>query len=98
MGRAVLAWLSPVEGISTGSSVCRRIPVAPGVEVLIDEQHPALRLNGDTSVIAEAMRQALGTVVGLEPAVAVTVEIERVEAWRPPHDAAEVLDDSIQGA
>ena len=111
VGRAVLAWLSPVEGISTGSSACRRIPVAPGVEVLIDEQHPALRLNGDTSVIAEAMRQALGVVVGvepavmglepavagLEPAVAVSAELGGVEAWRPPQDGAEVLDDSIQG-
>src|SRR5918992_1417493 len=69
VGRAVLAWLAPVEGMTTGSSVCRRIPVAPGVEVLIDEQHPALRMSGDTSVIAEAMRQALGTIVGLESSV-----------------------------
>jgi hypothetical protein len=110
VGRAVLAWLSPVEGISTGSSACRRILVAPGVEVLIDEQHPALRLNGDTSVIAQAMRQALGAIVGLEPemvglepavagheqVVAVSVELGG-EAWRPPQDDAEALDDSIQG-
>jgi hypothetical protein len=110
VGRAVLAWLSPVEGISTGSSACRRILVAPGVEVLIDEQHPALRLNGDTSVIAQAMRQALGAIVGLESAmvglepavtgheqvVAVSAELGG-EAWRPPQDDAEVLDDSIQG-
>jgi hypothetical protein len=58
-----MAWLAPVEGMS---STCRRIAVAPGVEVLIDEQHPALRLNGDASVIAEAFRQALSAVVGLE--------------------------------
>jgi hypothetical protein len=69
VGRAVMAWLAPVEGIST-SSTCRRIPVAPGVEVLIDEQHPALRLNGDPAVIAEALRQALASVVGLEGAQA----------------------------
>jgi hypothetical protein len=66
VGRAVMAWLSPVEGLTATSSSCRRIAVAPGVEVLIDEQHPALRLNGDTAVIAEALRQALASVVGLD--------------------------------
>jgi DNA-binding transcriptional MerR regulator len=66
VGRAVMAWLAPVEGLTTASSACRRIAVAPGVEVLMDEQHPALRLNRDTAVIAEALRQALSTVVGLE--------------------------------
>lgn len=74
VGRAVLAWLSPVEGISAASSTCRRISVAPGVEVLIDEQHPALRLNGDTAIIAEALRQALTSVVGLETPVSVPEE------------------------
>lgn len=66
VGRAVMAWLAPVEGLSAAGSVCRRIPVAPGVELLMDEQHPALKLNGDPSVIAEAIRQALASVVGLE--------------------------------
>jgi DNA-binding transcriptional MerR regulator len=66
VGRAVMAWLAPVEGLTLASSTCRRIAVAPGVEVLIDEQHPALRLNSDTSVIAEALRQALASVVGLD--------------------------------
>lgn len=66
VGRAVMAWLSPVEGLNAAGSVCRRIPVAPGVEVLMDEQHPALKLNADPSVIAEAIRQALTSVVGLE--------------------------------
>jgi hypothetical protein len=32
----------------------------------MDEQHPALRLNSDPTVIAEAIRQALTTVVGLD--------------------------------
>ena len=67
VGRAVMAWLAPVEGMTSASSTCRRIPVAPGVEVLMDEQHPALRLNSDPAVIAEAIRHALATVVGLEP-------------------------------
>jgi hypothetical protein len=64
-----MAWLAPVEGMSSASSTCRRIPVAPGVEVLMDEQHPALRLNSDPAVIAEAIRHALATVVGLEPSL-----------------------------
>ncbi|HUF35947.1 MAG TPA: MerR family transcriptional regulator [Gemmatimonadales bacterium] len=63
VGRAVLGWLAPVEGAAAMGSVCRRIPVAPGVEVLIDEEHPAIRLNGDPAAIAEAIRQALGGLV-----------------------------------
>jgi MerR-like DNA binding protein len=66
VGRAVMAWLAPVEGVTSASSTCRRIPVTPGVEVLIDEQHPAWRFNGDPSVIAEAIRQALASVLGVE--------------------------------
>jgi hypothetical protein len=83
VGRALLAWLAPVEGISAASSTCRRIAVAPGVELLIDEQHPALRLNGDTAIIAEAVRQALMSVVGLETPVAVPEEAAPEEgAWK----------------
>jgi hypothetical protein len=63
VGRAVLGWLAPVEGAAGASSVCRRIPVAPGIELLIDEQHPVIRLNGDTPAIAEAFRQALAGLV-----------------------------------
>jgi hypothetical protein len=63
VGRAVLGWLAPVEGAAATGSVCRRIPVAPGIEVLIDEQHPAIRLNGDTAAIAEAFRQALSSLI-----------------------------------
>lgn len=67
VGRALMAWLTPVEAASNGNpaaagTCCRRIAVAPGVEMLIDEQHPALRLagrEGDVTVIAETIRQAL---------------------------------------
>jgi hypothetical protein len=82
VGRAVMAWLAPVEGLTTASSSCRRIAVAPGVEVLIDEQHPALRLNGDTAVIAEALRQALASVIGLDTSP-VFAEERRVTSERP---------------
>jgi hypothetical protein len=63
VGRAVLGWLTPVEDAGGAGSVCRRIPVAPGIEVLVDEQHPVMRLNGDVAAIAEAFRQALAGLV-----------------------------------
>jgi hypothetical protein len=63
VGRAVLGWLTPVEGAATAGSVCRRIAVAPGVEMLVDEQHPVLRLNGDVEAIADAIRQALAALI-----------------------------------
>ena len=63
VGRAVLGWLAPVEGSAGVASSCRRIPVAPGVELLVDEQHPILRLNGDVAAITEAFRQALASLV-----------------------------------
>jgi hypothetical protein len=93
VGRAVMAWLAPVEGISS-SSTCRRIPVAPGVEVLIDEQHPALRLNGDPAVIAEALRQALASVVGLEGPHATSPEPGAGSAWTGVQPEPEMVDTS----
>jgi len=63
VGRALLGWLTPVEGAGE-ASVCRRIAVTPGVELLIDEQHPVLRLNDDVETIAAAFRQALAGLVG----------------------------------
>lgn len=62
VGRAVLGWLAPVEDAGA-SAVCRRLIVAPGIEVIIDEQHPVIRLNGDTAAIAEALRQAIAGLV-----------------------------------
>ena len=63
VGRALLGWLAPVEGTAGVATACRRIAVTPGIEVLIDEQHPVLRLNGDVDAIAEALRQALAGLV-----------------------------------
>lgn len=64
VGRALLGWLAPVEGAAAGGSVCRRIAVAPGIELLIDEQHPVMRLNGDVEAITAAFRQTLAGLVG----------------------------------
>lgn len=96
VGRAVMAWLAPVEGLTAACSRCRRIAVAPGVEVLIDEQHPALRLNGDTAVIAEALRQALASVVGLDtsPAFAEERRAAPEPAWSPIEHEPETSDGS----
>jgi MerR HTH family regulatory protein len=98
VGRAVMAWLAPVEGMSSASSTCRRIPVAPGVEVLMDEQHPALRLNSDPAVIAEAIRHALATVVGLEPPLSGSAEPASgpEPTWSPLQPERE-LDESSLG-
>lgn len=63
VGRAVLGWLAPVEGTAAAAPLCRRIAVTPGIEVLIDEQHPVIRLNGDIAAITEAFRQALTGLV-----------------------------------
>jgi hypothetical protein len=62
VGRAVLGWLAPAAEAGE-SAVCRRVVVSPGIEVLIDEQHPVIRLNGDTAAIAEALRQAIAGLV-----------------------------------
>lgn len=96
VGRAVMAWLAPVEGITMSSSTCRRIPVAPGVEVLIDEQHPALRLNGDPAVIAEALRQALASVIGLEGAQGTSSELRATPepAWTTVQPEPQMVDTS----
>lgn len=96
VGRAVMAWLAPVEGLTAASSSCRRIAVAPGVEVLIDEQHPALRLNGDTAVIAETLRQALASVVGLDtsPVFAEQPRATAEPAWSPIEREPETSDGS----
>ncbi|HEY9013628.1 MAG TPA: hypothetical protein VIM84_01020, partial [Gemmatimonadales bacterium] len=81
-------------GLSTAGSVCRRIPVTPGVEVLIDEQHPALRLNGDPAVIAEALRQTLASLVGLEPTAPMAEPAEAQSRWSGP---SAVFDESSVG-
>jgi hypothetical protein len=96
VGRAVMAWLSPVEGLSTTGSTCRRIPVTPGVEVLIDEQHPALRLNRDPAVIAEALRQTLASLVGIDASPLTAAELQTAAApgWRASEAESEMFDES----
>jgi hypothetical protein len=96
VGRAVMAWLAPVEGLTSAGSTCRRIAVAPGVEVLIDEQHPAVRLNSDLTVVAEALRQALASVVGLDTVAPGTGErrIQSEPAWSSLESEPDLMEES----
>lgn len=65
VGRALHGWIAPPDrATDPGPSSCRRIPVSTGVEVLVDEQHPLLRLGIDAETIGEALRAA---IVGLMP-------------------------------
>jgi len=56
--------------MTSAGSTCRRIPVAPGVEVLMDEN---IRRSASTATWSdrEALRQALASVVGMESSLAV---------------------------
>ena len=66
VGRAVQAWLAPPEAAAAAGreGLCRRIVVAPGIELLVDEQHPALRIGGGPAAVADAVRRALSALVG----------------------------------
>jgi DNA-binding transcriptional MerR regulator len=66
VARAVDAWLAPPSDEAARSSVCRRVAIGPGIELLVDEAHPVLQLGGDTGLAArvraaieEAVRAAL---------------------------------------
>jgi hypothetical protein len=62
VGRALQGWFaSPEEAVATAT--CRRIPVAAGVEVLVDEEHPLLRTGVDSAAIAEALRVRLAQMM-----------------------------------
>ncbi len=64
VGRALQGWFTAPERTDAASaSRCRRIPVAAGVEVLMDEQHPILRMGADADAIAETVRRALAAMM-----------------------------------
>ena len=62
VGRAVQAWLVPPDP-AVASAGIRRIQVAPGVEVLIDEEHPVVQLGTDPAAVSAALREALTTLL-----------------------------------
>ena len=60
VGRALRAWLAPPpEARESGPTTCRRIPVAPGVELMVDERHPALKRSDAGPVLTTALLGAL---------------------------------------
>ncbi len=61
VGRALQQWLAP-PGAGRAATV-RRLPVAPGFEVLVDEHHPLLRLAGGEAALAERLRALLAEVL-----------------------------------
>jgi hypothetical protein len=65
VGRAEQAWVTPPEAAASEprSAVCRRIVVGPGLELLVDEQHPLVRLHGDNTAIADAVRRAMAALL-----------------------------------
>jgi hypothetical protein len=62
VARAVQQWLVP-PGASARATACRRLPVAPGVELIVDEQHPVLRLATGEPALTAAIRDALSRLV-----------------------------------
>lgn len=63
VGRALQGWFAALEPAGPGAASCRRIPVAAGVEVLVDEQHPLLRTGVGAETIAQALRERLAQLM-----------------------------------
>ncbi|HET8621965.1 MAG TPA: MerR family transcriptional regulator [Gemmatimonadales bacterium] len=66
VARALDAWLAPPPDDAPRSSLCRRIAVAPGIELLVEESHPALQLGGEAGLAArvrDALEQAVRTAL-----------------------------------
>jgi hypothetical protein len=60
----VQAWITPPDPTQGARpSVCHRIPVTPGCEVILDEQHPLLRLGHDPATLAEAFRRTVAELL-----------------------------------
>lgn len=63
-GRALSTWLARDAAKESGApSTWRRIPVARGVELHVDADHPLARVGPDEAGVADAVRQALAKLV-----------------------------------
>jgi DNA-binding transcriptional MerR regulator len=68
-GRALSAWLTrDAAKDSGGPSTWRRIPVARGLELHVDADHPIARIGPDEAGVAEVVRQALTKLFPQAPA------------------------------
>jgi hypothetical protein len=63
VGRALQAWIAPPDPAQSRGVICRRIVIAPGVELLLDDQHPVARFHGGSDAIGEAVRRALASLM-----------------------------------
>jgi hypothetical protein len=60
VGRALDAWIAPPPaGTATEPTSCRKIPVGPGVELIVDDRHPALRRPEAAATLAAGVRSLL---------------------------------------
>lgn len=68
-GRALSAWLARDAAKDPGApSSWRRIPVANGLELHVDADHPLARVGPDEAGVAEVVRQALAKLLPPAPA------------------------------
>lgn len=68
-GRALSAWLTRDAAKEPGGpSTWRRIPVARGLELHVDADHPIARIGPDEAGVAEVVRQALAKLFPQAPA------------------------------
>lgn len=67
-GRALSAWLTRDAAKEPGGpSTWRRIPVARGLELHVDADHPLARIGPDEAGVAEVVRQALAKLLPQSP-------------------------------
>ena len=61
MGRALLAWTQG-EGSTPGrrgrGTICRKVSLGPGAELIVDERHPLFQ-SFDDDTIVDALRRAI---------------------------------------
>ena len=59
MSRVTHAWPPRALEDGPGPRTCRRLPLGAGAELLIDEQHPALRRGGGEAALTAALRHVI---------------------------------------
>ena len=65
VGQARQVWLGGGQDSSTGPAhgrMCRRLPLAPGVELLVDDRHPLFRFRGEEGAVLGPLRQVLANL------------------------------------
>ena len=63
----------------------------------MDEQHPAWRLKGDPAVIAEALRQTLASLLGMDTSSAPTELAGTASGWSPVRQESELFEEPALG-